>query len=163
MEENKMQEELLKELKRRKKSCFMGCLLPIMIILIIFTGAVIYVTNLPSFKPMLKCSENLMELGAATIRYRDLNKKYPKKLEDLKNEYLKDNNILYCPLDKNKDGYEYVNPDTDKNNSNFMIRCKNHIVKPGQPRLFLIINKNGRFTNQLDPDYMNKMNHQKGK
>lgn len=143
--------ELSEELKKSRKGC-RGCLITVLVILILFLGSCIYVSHLPAFNPLMTCVENQMELYSAIQRYRDLHNAYPKSLNDIKEEYLKDKNIIYCPLDKKHEGYEYFSP--DKTDQDFILRCKRHKLSENQPIPPIITTKDGKFAYDMN-DFQN--------
>ena len=136
--------EFLEEFNRKRKGCI-GCLSFLLVIFAIILCCMIYVSKLPCFEPAMTCVEQEMELYNAIMRYRDLNNAYPKSLDDIKDEYLKDKNILFCPLDTKHEGYEYFCPDKDKNTA-FILRCNRHKISDSQPLPPFAITKQGQFS-----------------
>ena len=139
--------ELKEDLKKSKKTCS-GCLLTLLIIILAITGISVYVSRMPEFKPILTCVQNQIEIYNAIHRYKDLNNSYPKNLDIIKNEYLSNPDVLYCPMDKNKEGYEYINPDKEKNTV-YILRCKRHQYH-NQPFPPLTITKEGKFSYDME-------------
>ena len=137
--------ELIQELNIKRRNCCLGCLTPIVVVVLLMVGSMVYVCCQPYFKPMIKCLENQMELNDAIRRYRDGHEEqYPESLKDLEAEYLKDKSVLYCPLDGEKEGYTYNNPNKDKE-AEWVTTCPRHKLDEKHPFPPIGIDKNGKF------------------
>ena len=141
-------EELKNEIQNKNKNCCLGCSLTFLIILIILISLSVYISKMPEFKPIYNCFKNQTEIYDAIRRYKDLNQKYPESLDIIAKEYLDDKTTLYCPLDKNKEGYEYFNP--NKEHKPYIIRCKRHKLFHNQPIPPITITVDGKFAYDFD-------------
>ena len=137
------------QINKGPSPCCLGCLTPIIIIILLFVGMCIYVYNQPYTKPIMSCLQNQLEIYEAIGRYKDLNNTYPESLKELEAEYLKDKSSLYCPLDTNKEGYEYQNPEKVKG-AKFITRCSRHKLKDAYPFPPIIITPQGKFQYDME-------------
>ncbi len=140
------------QIKRGPSPCCLGCLTPIIIIILLFVGMCVYVYNQPYTKPIMSCLQNQLEIYEAIGRYKDLNNTYPNNLKELEKEYLKDKSVLYCPLDKDKAGYEYANPEKEKG-TKYITKCSKHKLNEYTPFPPIIITPQGKF--QYDMEALN--------
>lgn len=116
----------------------------------LFIAAVLYVAKLPSVRALQVCTNNLQELGDAVSRYRDVTGHRPARLRDLEKQYLTSPSLLRCPLDKtpgNEPSYTY-NPNA--RDSQPMLECDRHKLRPDMPKCKLRILGDGTYT-QVNP------------
>lgn len=123
-----------------------GCLL-----VLIGIAAMVFITILPAMKkmqqrtePMKECSGHLTELQAGLVKYRAAHDgKYPPDIKSLSPNDVKDPGALYCPLDKEHKGYEYVAPPANAPAGFIVIRCNRHAFI-GPQKMGLILQKDGQ-------------------
>jgi len=125
-----------------------GCLIIVMLLLIGMVALMIYLGNMPSTKDWVTCYGNMEEVGAALGRYHDVTGKYPSSLAKLKQEYLDNNSVLYCPLDRERKGdssYNYRQPKPGSSDDFIVAECHRHKMVKGVP-IVLRLHKSGKVT-----------------
>lgn len=130
-----------------------GCGIAAALVVVLVLGMLVYLLRMPAIRSVMTCRSNLTELGRALQRYYDVNHEYPASLGDLEREYLKDTQVLRCPLDigPTKRGYVYHRPGPDSPDNFVVIECGRHKLKPGAPRSTLKLLKSGAIAVQTPP------------
>lgn len=125
--------------------CFVICSFGL---LIAFLLLVWYFYKMPGMNDLLVCRMNIQELGEAIERYYDVNDTYPKSLDELRGEYLKDSAILSCPSNTKK-VYSYTRPDEKTSGSFRIIECT-HTLRSDLPAIKLVLTKDGNIKTIAD-------------
>lgn len=124
-----------------------GCVAVLAVALAALLVGMLWMMRNPSVQAMLTCRDHLTTLGAALERYHDVNGFYPEKLDDLKEEYLKDPSVLHCPVDGRPDqvvSYAYNRPKPGSPGDFVVLECDRHRLRPDVPKSKLTYLKNGR-------------------
>lgn len=127
---------------RPVKACAVVLLLLIMAVIVL----VVYVVRMPAARALFQCQQNMIAVGEALKRYEDVNGAYPKTLDDLKKDYLKDPSVLSCPTieDRSDDScYTYHRPGPKSGPKFVVLECNLHRLKPDAPIPKLQLLKDG--------------------
>ncbi len=125
-----------------------GCLIVVAIVIIVLIVLLIQLYRTPTVQDINECRSNMVEIGAALDRYEDVNGHYPERLSDLKEEYLKDTDVLKCPRDKSKStevSYTYFMPDKDSPDDFIVLTCDRHRIMKNEPKKVLVLYLDGSF------------------
>lgn len=123
-----------------------GCMVTIGIALIGLMALLFYASRMPAVREIVQCRDNMTQIGAAIGRYHDVNGTYPADLLVLKKEYIKDQSILRCPLDKspgNAPSYSYHKPVPGSRGHFAMLECDRHRMSKEIPPYKMIFRKDG--------------------
>jgi len=148
------------------KGCLIiGALVVVVIIALFLTLNIIsvWVLRKPEVRNMMICREHMVELGDALTRYRDVHGSYPEDLQDLKKEYLKNPEVLRCPLDKSpgtQPSYTYHKPDANSPDDFVMLECARHRLGSDMPNTRLVLKKDQTFE-AIGPTFKETLEEQK--
>lgn len=141
-----------------------ACSVIVVVCMLAVIGLLIYAMQLKPIRIMLKCRNNITEVGAALDRYHTVNGEYPPDLETLKKEYLKDPNVLKCPLDKSsgdKSSYIYNRPSSSSKDTFVILECDRHKASRDLPPSKLKLMVNGEFWSPSFSEAMKEASKQK--
>ncbi len=123
-----------------------ACAISLLLLILAVIALVVYVVRMPAARALFQCQQNMIAIGEALKRYEDVNDVYPRTLDDLKKDYLKDPSVLSCPtIDGKKDEscYTYHRPGPRSGPKFVVLECSLHRLKPGTPIPKLQLLKDG--------------------
>jgi hypothetical protein len=104
---------------------------------------------MPAVVSMRACQDNMLDISDALRRYDDVNNQYPSNLMALRKDYLKNDSVLRCPLDKspgNEPSYVYHRPGPHSGDDFVVLECSLHRISPNEPIPKIVVLKSGRVT-----------------
>ena len=131
-----------------------GCSRPLkgcaIIAAIAFVGVIallIYMSRMPVVQDVVTCRMNMTAIGAALDRYHDVHNSYPRSLDEMKKDYLKNPSVLRCPLDKSsgtETSYIYHRPKAGYPPSFIVLECCRHKLAKDAPISKMKLRKDGK-------------------
>lgn len=148
-----------------------GCIKPLracsviaLLLVIVVIGLLIYAMKIPSIQVMLKCRDNMTQVGEALQRYHSVNNSYPVDLRVIEKEYLKDKSVLRCPSDKSandESSYIYNRPPANAKGTFVILECDRHRARRDMPPSKLKLMINGAFKSPSMREAMDEASKQK--
>lgn len=123
-----------------------ACAITLVAVVALFLGLMFYAFRMPVVRGVVRCQTNMREIGDALRRYNDVNRSYPRDLESMSKDYLKDPSVLRCPLDRSPSeapSYIYHRPDSSSPGSFVVLECRHHDLGRDLPPSTLVYMKNG--------------------
>jgi hypothetical protein len=127
---------------RPLKACAVILALVVVAVILLFW----YALRMPAMRALVQCQTNMMAVGQALQRYEDVNGVYPKDLDTLKKDYLKDDSVLRCPLvkpDEEGSCYIYHRPGPGADDKFVILECDLHKTRGEVPIKKLQLLKDG--------------------
>jgi len=125
---------------------FKACLAVLILVTVTVIGLLIYAIRTPAIRGLVRCQSNMAEIGAALRRYADLHGSYPDDLSAIRKEYLKNPNVLRCPLDtsvNDRPSYIYHQPKPNSGPNFVVLVCPHHRFSTETPPARLVYLKKG--------------------
>ena len=125
-----------------------ACAVIAALVVLAIIGMLIYAMRMPTIQVMLRCRDNMTQIGDALERYHSVNNSYPPDLRSIEKEYLKDTSVLHCPADKSSDGelsYIYHRPPSNAKDTFVILECDRHKAGRDLPPSKLKLMINGQF------------------
>lgn len=122
-----------------------SCLVITALVIGLFMAGMIYMIRMTSVRSIATCKENMLEVGAAVQRYKDVNGRRPMDLNTLRKDYLGNASVLRCPLDKttgDAPSYAYNRRSTG---AHVMLECDRHRLRKDMPVSKLVVRGDGTF------------------